>query len=65
MEQINVLVTSVGGIVAQGIIKSLKYHNKYTKNKKYYYKILGTDIIFDSAGLYRVDKFSIIDKPRK
>ena len=25
MEQINVLVTSVGGIVAQGIIKSLKY----------------------------------------
>ena len=63
MEQINVLVTSVGGIVAQGIIKSLKYRNKYTNNKEYFYNILGTDIIFDSAGLYRVDKFSIIDKP--
>jgi carbamoyl-phosphate synthase large subunit len=63
MEQINVLVTSVGGIVAQGIIKSLKYHNNYTENKKYFYNILGTDIIFDSAGLYRVDKFSIINKP--
>jgi carbamoyl-phosphate synthase large subunit len=63
MEQINVLVTSVGGIVAQGIIKSLKYHNNYTKDKKYHYNIVGTDIIFDSAGLYRIDKFSIINKP--
>jgi carbamoyl-phosphate synthase large subunit len=34
MKQINALVTSVGGIVAQGIIKSLKYHNKYSKDKK-------------------------------
>src|SRR5919112_2674589 len=63
MEQINVLVTSVGGIVAQGIIKSLKYHNNYVESKKYSYNILGTDIIFDSAGLYRVDKFSIVEKP--
>jgi carbamoyl-phosphate synthase large subunit len=63
MQQINVLVTSVGGIVAQGIIKSLKYHNNYTENKKYVYNIIGTDIIFDSAGLYRTDKFSIISKP--
>ena len=39
MKKINVLVTSVGGIVAQGIIKSLKYHNKYSKNKTYHYNI--------------------------
>jgi carbamoyl-phosphate synthase large subunit len=63
MKKINVMVTSVGGIVAQGIIKSLKYYNKFSKNKEYTYDIMGTDIIYDSAGLYRVDKFSIIDKP--
>ena len=63
MKKINVMVTSVGGIVAQGIIKSLKYHNKFSKDKEYFYNIMGTDIIYDSAGLYRVDKFSIIGKP--
>jgi carbamoyl-phosphate synthase large subunit len=65
MKKINVLVTSVGGIVAQGIIKSLKYHNKYSKNKTYNYNIHGTDIAYDSSGLYRVNKFSIIEKPDK
>ncbi len=64
MKQINALVTSVGGIVAQGIIKSLKYHNKYSQDKNYNYRIYGTDIVFDSAGLFRVDKFSIIGKPK-
>ena len=64
MKQINTLVTSVGGIVAQGIIKSLKYHNKYSIDKSHRYDIHGTDVIFDSAGLFRVDKFSIIDKPK-
>ncbi|MGN6559645.1 MAG: ATP-grasp domain-containing protein, partial [Candidatus Nitrosocosmicus sp.] len=63
MKKINVIVTSVGGIVAQGIIKSLKYHNKFSKNKEYQYNILGTDIIYDSTGLYRTDEFSIIQKP--
>ncbi|MGN6350548.1 MAG: ATP-grasp domain-containing protein, partial [Candidatus Nitrosocosmicus sp.] len=63
MRKIKVIVTSVGGIVAQGIIKSLKYHNKFSKNKEYQYNILGTDIIYDSAGLYRSDEFSIIQKP--
>ncbi len=63
MKQINALVTSVGGIVAQGIIKSLNYHNKYSKDKNHKYSIYGTDIIYDSAGLFRVDKFSIIGKP--
>ncbi|MBA3978378.1 MAG: ATP-grasp domain-containing protein [Nitrosopumilus sp.] len=64
MRQINALVTSVGGIVAQGIIKSLKHHNKYSKNRTYEYNIYGTDIIFDSAGLFRADRFSIINKPK-
>ncbi|MEJ7642639.1 MAG: ATP-grasp domain-containing protein [Candidatus Nitrosocosmicus sp.] len=64
MKQINALVTSVGGIVAQGIIKSLNYHNKYSIDKSHRYGIHGTDIVFDSAGLFRVDKFSIIDKPK-
>jgi carbamoyl-phosphate synthase large subunit len=63
MMQINALITSVGGIVGQGIIKSLKHHNLCSKSKKYYYNLFGTDIIFDSAGLFRVDKFSIIGKP--
>ncbi|MGN6348371.1 MAG: ATP-grasp domain-containing protein, partial [Candidatus Nitrosocosmicus sp.] len=63
MKKINVIVTSVGGIVAQGIIKSLKYHNKFSKSKEYQYNILGTDIIYDSTGLYRTDEFSIVQKP--
>jgi len=63
MKKINVIVTSVGGIVAQGIVKSLKYHNKLSKNKEYQYNILGTDIVYDSTGLYRTDEFSIIQKP--
>ncbi len=63
MKKINVLITSVGGIVAHGIIKSLNFHNKYSKEKIYYYNILGTDIVYDSSGLYRVDKFAIINSP--
>ncbi|HEY6534232.1 MAG TPA: ATP-grasp domain-containing protein [Candidatus Nitrosocosmicus sp.] len=64
MKKINVLVTSVGGIVAHGIIKSLNFLNKFSKNKTYYYNILGTDIVYDSSGLYRVDKFAIINSPK-
>ncbi len=64
MKKINTLVTSVGGIVAQGIIKSLRHHNTHSKDKEYNYDIYGTDIIYESAGLYRSDKFSIIDKPK-
>ena len=63
MKSINVVVTSAGGIVAQGIIKSLKYHNKYTRSKKHEYKILATDISYEAAGLYRAHKFSLIPKP--
>jgi carbamoyl-phosphate synthase large subunit len=63
MKTINVIVTSAGGIVAQGIIKSLKYHNKYAMDKRYEYKILATDISYEAAGLYRAHKFAIIPKP--
>lgn len=63
MKKINVMVTSVGGIVAQGIIKSLKYHNKFSENREHCYNIIGTDIVYDATGLYRVDKFSLVDKP--
>jgi carbamoyl-phosphate synthase large subunit len=63
MKKINTLVTSVGGIVAQGIIKSLKYHNSYHSDTGHRYEILGTDINYEAAGLYRVDKFSIVSKP--
>ncbi|VFJ12344.1 ATP-grasp domain-containing protein [Candidatus Nitrosocosmicus franklandus] len=63
MKNIHTLVTSTGGIVAQGIIKSLKYHNLYKKKSDHLYKIIGTDITYESAGLYRVDRFSIIKKP--
>jgi carbamoyl-phosphate synthase large subunit len=63
MKSINVVVTSAGGIVAQGIIKSLKYHNKYARSKRYGYKILATDIAYEAAGLYRAHKFSLIPKP--
>ena len=63
MKKINALVTSVGGIVAQGIIKSLKFHNNYSENKTHVYTIYGTDIAYESSGLFRVDKFSLIGKP--
>ncbi len=62
IKNINVLVTSVGGIVANGIIKSLKFHNRF-KKKSYNYNIFGTDINYESSGLYRVNKFSVIVRP--
>lgn len=63
MKSINVVVTSAGGIVAQGIIKSLKFHNKYAKVRRYEYNIFATDISYEAAGLYRAHKFSLIPKP--
>ena len=63
MKSIDVVVTSAGGIVAQGIIKSLKFHNKYAKIRRYEYKILATDISYEAAGLYRAHKFSLVPKP--
>jgi carbamoyl-phosphate synthase large subunit len=65
MKTVNVMVTSAGGIVAQGIIKSLKYHNAYEGKRQHKYIILGTDISYDAAGLYRCDKFTIVKRPNE
>lgn len=65
MKTVRVMVTSTGGIVAQGIIKSLKHHNKFGNNKLYKYQILGTDISYDASGLYRCHKFAIISRPEE
>ena len=50
----NVLVTASGGIVAQGIIKCLKFANKQRKSGTNY-KIFATDINAKAPGLYRSD----------
>lgn len=63
MKTVKVMVTSAGGIVAQGIIKSLKYHNSLKGKNQHKYTILGADISYDAAGLYRCDKFTIVKKP--
>ena len=49
-----VLVTAAGGIVAQGIIKSLKLCN-IKKDHSILYRIAATDISAQAAGLYRSD----------
>jgi carbamoyl-phosphate synthase large subunit len=51
----SVIVTGVGGIVGQGIIKSLKYNNTL-KHRRVNYKIIGLDASPMSVGLYCVDK---------
>lgn len=50
----NVLVTAVGGIVAQGIIKSLKLAN-LSDNSVVKYRITAGDMSAQAAGLYRCD----------
>jgi carbamoyl-phosphate synthase large subunit len=51
--RVNVLVTAVGGIVGQGILKCLKLANK--KNDQTSYKIFAVDASPQAAGLYRSD----------
>jgi carbamoyl-phosphate synthase large subunit len=51
----SVIITGVGGIVGQGIIKSLKYNNSL-KKRRVKYKIIGLDASPMSVGLYCVDK---------
>lgn len=57
-----VLVTGSGGIVGEGIIKSLRFNNYFDREsrqnqryKKIIYKIISTDITPLSAGLWRSD----------
>ena len=50
----NVLVTAAGGIVAQGIIKSLKLANT-SNNSSVKYRIIAADMSAQAVGLYRCD----------
>lgn len=52
-KSVNALVTSVGGIIGQGIMKCLKLAN--TKNDQLSYRILTVDASPQAAGLYRSD----------
>lgn len=54
MVSAKVLVTAVGGIVAQGIIKSLKLANKSDSDLRY--RIIAADMNAQAAGLYRCHK---------
>src|SRR5579863_3786950 len=51
--EVNALVTAVGGIIGQGIMKCLKLANK--KSELLHYKILASDASPNAAGLYRGD----------
>jgi carbamoyl-phosphate synthase large subunit len=55
----NVLVTAAGGIVGQGIIKSLKLSNK-SASSPVTYNIFGTDMNPLAAGLYRCDAGALV-----
>ena len=55
MVNAKVLVTAVGGIVAQGIIKSLKLANM-SDNGLVKYSIIAADMNAQASGLYRCDK---------
>src|SRR5918912_2092270 len=54
-----VLVTATGGIIGQGIIKSLKLANT-SNNSPVEYKIIAADMSAKAAGLYRCDSGVLI-----
>ena len=58
----NVLVTASGGIVSQGIVKSLKLSNM-KKDHPVIYGIVTTDINAQAAGLYRSDSGIVVPSP--
>ncbi|MGA8105622.1 MAG: carbamoyl-phosphate synthase large subunit, partial [Nitrososphaeraceae archaeon] len=55
----NVLVTAVGGIVGEGIVKSLRLANM-SDLSPVNYKIYGADMDNRAAGLYRCDHGLIV-----
>jgi len=57
-----VLVTAAGGIVSQGIMKSLKLAN-IKKDHPVTYEIVATDINAQAAGLYRSDVGILVPPP--
>lgn len=62
MKEFRVLVTSAGGIVGQGIIKSLKLANLSNRFK---YFIIAADMQLESAGLFRSDNKFVIPSAKE
>lgn len=62
MTEAKVLVTGVGSIIGQGIIKSLKLSNNQ-HSSPVTYKIFAADMSPQAAGLYRCDKAFLIPAP--
>jgi carbamoyl-phosphate synthase large subunit len=60
----NVLVTGVGGIVGQAIIKCLKMANA-KKRRSWLYHIIGSDSSSLAAGLYHVNKGVIVPNAKE
>jgi carbamoyl-phosphate synthase large subunit len=54
IREASVIITAAGGIIAQGIIKSLKLAN-ISAHSKLRYRIITTDVNTRAAGLYRSD----------
>src|ERR687895_869105 len=50
----NILVTAVGGIIGEGIVKSLRFANM-DEDSPVKYRIIGVDMNDKAAGLYRCD----------
>jgi carbamoyl-phosphate synthase large subunit len=50
----NILVTAVGGIIGEGIVKSLRFANM-DEGSPVKYRIIGVDMNDKAAGLYRCD----------
>ena len=57
----SVLITAAGGIVGQGIIKSLKLANQVSEHVKY--RIIAADISVQAAGIYRCDRGFLVPPP--
>ena len=55
------MVTGVGGIIGQAIVKCLKMANA-RRQQSPHYNIIGVDASSLSAGLYLVDKGAIVPK---
>jgi hypothetical protein len=63
VEKESVLVTAAGGIIGEGIIKSLRLANKKRQGSAAAaYKILAADSDARAAGLYRADEGFLVPK---
>lgn len=62
MKHANVLITGVGSILGQGIIKSLKLSN-IQNTSPITYRIFAADMSQQAAGIYRCDRSFLIPSP--